>query len=758
AALGAWIPPFVPTAGSTAQFHFYRWLNAFVTDNLGVPATGAGVWSQFGGFRQTAYYPDNGNALCPGATILGYLGKNCANFNVTGADGHALLPVFTDQINTTTIPNAASFGNFEETASIAPYSVSSSVAFDPYPIITSTSNWKNVTLAIASMTIPGTILWSSTMTITDTVISVASSIEITGTVTITNGGIYLNMQSDACNRAVVKITGTGRLNLINSTIGSNCPMTVYVGNAGRLTATLGSALNLDATGTGMLRTDGSSVVTATDSTIDADILAAGANVSFKRDIFTGSSITINTAGRSDLWDANLGAVGSIKLLSDDGNVNSIDFDIRNTTFSTTLTPQLRFGGRQWAQLTSVITNPASGNDFWTGMISGNAKVSRFWWLTVNGVDGTGTILEAANARITVSRLNPVTLTWAAAPTPGVDSLYGAAPAPWPVNAPLGFVIYRASSEERFVSTSGQWSNSTYRGEADATLGAPPIRYYPDVNVSSLIGSDTTIELVFSDLTPELSIKQVSFHYEGNVSYPFEPLNQPINVTAIVNNTGKISVRNAVVSFFSTNVDLNGDGLMDAGKATYVSAGLWIGDFTIALVPLASTRLAWVTWTPGGVAETTVQVSVVVDAPQTDPLDPGAFRELNERNNINSAPALLFVWPDLSVSRADIGIASAIHGNPTAVDVTIRNEGTNDANGASLVVSDDSGWATAPGANVFFLARGQTITIHVTWTPASPGSHTVTATVRTPISGTFPDRAHDFNWPNNAASQTVTVRT
>src|SRR5439155_26657195 len=170
----------------------------------------------------------------------------------TGAHGHALLPVFTDQINTTTIPNAASFGNFEETASIAPYSVSSSVAFDPYPIITSTSNWKNVTLAIASMTIPGTILWSSTMTISGTVISVASSIEITGTVTITNGGIYLNMQSDACNRAVVKITGTGRLNLINSTIGSNCPMTVYVGNAGRLTATLGSALNLDATGTGML--------------------------------------------------------------------------------------------------------------------------------------------------------------------------------------------------------------------------------------------------------------------------------------------------------------------------------------------------------------------------------------------------------------------------------------------------------------------------------------------------------------------------
>src|SRR5256712_1186205 len=311
-----WIPPFVPTAGSTAPFPFYPWPNAFLTANPAVPANGAGVWSQFGGFRQTAYYPDNGNALCPGATILGYIGKNCANFNVTGADGHSLIPLFTDQINTTTVPNAASAGNFEETATLAPYSVSSSVAFDPYPILTGVSNGKNVTLAIASMTIPGTILWSSTMTITGTVISVASSIEVTGTVTITNGGIYLNMQSDACNRAVVKVTGAGRLNLINSTIGSNCPMTVYVGNAGRLTATLGSALNLDATGTGTLRTDGGSVVTATDSTIDADILAAGANVSFKRDTFTGSSISINTAGRSDLWDANLASVGSIQLLSD----------------------------------------------------------------------------------------------------------------------------------------------------------------------------------------------------------------------------------------------------------------------------------------------------------------------------------------------------------------------------------------------------------------------------------------------------------
>ena len=76
-------------------------------------------------------------------------------------------------------------------------------------------------------------------------------------------------------------------------------------------------------------------------------------------------------------------------------MNTPDFDIRNTTFNDILTPQLAFGGSQWAQLTSVVTNPGPGADFWTGMISGNAKVSRYWWLTVNGVDGTGTRYEGS---------------------------------------------------------------------------------------------------------------------------------------------------------------------------------------------------------------------------------------------------------------------------------------------------------------------------------------------------------------------------
>jgi len=155
--------------------------------------------------------------------------------------------------------------------------------------------------------------------------------------------------------------------------------------------------------------------------------------------------------------------------------------------------------------------------------------------------------------------------------------------------------------------------------------------------------------VFSDLTPEMSIGTILVHLEGNTTSTFQPIGRPLNLTAVVRNTGKISVRGVVVSFFNTNVDVNNDGIMDTTKGVYMSSGLWIGDYTVPLLPLNSTALAWVTWTPAGVAETTVQVSIVVDAPLNNPLDPGAFRELNELLAARFDGNPLLEWMDRSVA-------------------------------------------------------------------------------------------------------------
>ncbi|TLZ64440.1 MAG: hypothetical protein E6K13_02410 [Methanobacteriota archaeon] len=506
---------------------------------------------------------------------------------------------------------------------------------------------------------------------------------------------------------MIKVTGTGRLTLIHSTLSSNCPLTVFVGNTATLDARAGSSLNLDAAGrSGILRSDAASFITVTDSSIDGDILAAGKNVSLRRDRISGNNLTIDTTEKSELWDLTLTTVQSVRFLSDDGNVNSPDFDIRNTTFDDLLTAQIRFTGFQWAQLTNVTVSQPGGADWWTGMITQNAKVTRYWWLRVDGVDGTGTLLEAANTLITVTRLDPPTVTWTALPSPAPNDIYWAGTSTWPVSAPLGYIIYRASTEDRYASPSAQWMNATYRAQATATINT--IVYYPDQNLTAFAQSDTTITLVFSALTPEMKVDGVLLYYQTNQT-SILPINRELNVTAVVNNTGSISVRDSVVSFFSTNVDGNNDGIMDAPKSTYVSADLWIGDYTVPLLPLKQTRIAWVLWTPTGVSEGSRAVSAVI----------------------------------------------VIDDNPTPITITIHNDGTNDANGATAVLFNETG-ARSP-AVAFFLARGASTQVQIVWTPSTPGDKTISVGVYTPPLPE-PQRNIDYNWQNNWASATVNVKT
>ena len=151
---GDWIPAYVATSSGTIQI--YRWLNALVTDSTGLPVSGASIWSRRSPSSATVSYPDNPTppSLCPGTDILNYLQKTCGNFNVTGEDGRALIPLFTEQVDASTMPNAESFGNFALDARRDPYTSSGGVSFDAYPIITVASNTESVTVPITGLTLP----------------------------------------------------------------------------------------------------------------------------------------------------------------------------------------------------------------------------------------------------------------------------------------------------------------------------------------------------------------------------------------------------------------------------------------------------------------------------------------------------------------------------------------------------------------------------------------------------------------------------
>src|SRR5437899_6240976 len=201
----------------------------------------------------------------------------------------------------------------------------------------------------------------------------------------------------------------------------------------------------------MLREEGpTSSVTISDTAIDANVTLFGGSATLVRDAFLGPGLWIDTVQTTHLWDATLTGVTTLALTTDDGNANTVDLDIRNTTFNQVQTSQLVFGGTQNVQLTSVQTCDPNGPS-WIGMITGGAQVSRYWWLRVNAVDGTGTSLAGANVHILVQRLDPNTLPPFTVPNPAVDDIYLANSTTWPVSAPSGSVVYRAFEETRTTS-------------------------------------------------------------------------------------------------------------------------------------------------------------------------------------------------------------------------------------------------------------------------------------------------------------------
>src|SRR5437870_51054 len=678
AAKADWVPAFRPTAAG-GNVDFMRWLHATVVDSSGIPVSGATIWSTLSPSSTTAQYPDNALATTPTSRTLWYLGRTASGANAwnrTDANGLALIPLFTDQITTASLPNAESFGNYHQQVTYAASSTTGDEFYDPYPAVSAANNSKWVTMSFGNLQVcpTGVTTWSFDRQIVGSV-SVSGCLEISGSISITDGGLYVDQGSASNSRAYVKILSGGQLTLVNSTVWSNYPLAFYVSNGGALDASRGSALTLTAQGSpGMLREEGpTSSVAISDSTIDANVTLFGGSATLVRDSLLGPGFWIDTVQTTHLWDATLTGVTTLAFLTDDGNANTVDLDIRNTTFNQVQTSQLIFGGAQNVQLTSVQTFDPNGS-WWVGMITGGAQVSLYWWLHVNAVDGTGTSLAGANVHILVQRLDPNTLTPFTVPNPAVDDIYLANSTTWPVSAPSGSVVYRAFEETR--TTSARVLNNSYLATGSAVVDVTT--YQPDSPASLLLTADSVAQLTFSSLTPDLSITAVTV-LGGNGASALQPVNTNIQVTARIRNAGQVDVHNVRVSFFEDNVDRNGDGVMDFTPFDYMAAGVWINDTVLALVPKNATTTATIIWRPNGALESSRTVSAVVDPPLFSVSDGGAIRETNELNNILPRTFTLFTWPDLAITSADVQFATdPVLNNDAQVRVVAHNVGTNRA--------------------------------------------------------------------------------
>ena len=527
------------------------------------------------------------------------------------------------------------------------------------------------------------------------------NVDITGDLTIMNAHVDVFQPEITSTRYCIKVYSTGSLTLDNATLTSNYPLVIYVTDSASFTA-INSNIELDWNGTGGLYSDSSAQVVMEASTLRGSLFGTGDSVSLKGVDLHGADLYIETASTSYIWDSDFITVTDLHLLSDDGNANTVDFDIRNITDfldDPNLFNQLIFRGNQLIELTSVLLP----DEWWLTMVTENAKVRIYWWVTVKLVDGTGSLLlEQATSNITFEVLNVTTLQWD--PVPG-----------FPVNMKGGLYVDRTLSLEMQAYPIGAWVNSTYAISADVTVGTT--MYYPDTeesrgNWTGKVHSDMTVELQFSSLTPDFSVTSIDFVGPVVVGSD-QPVGIELAIQATIYNSGNIDSNNTEVFMYRGPQLIGWDSI---------------------LVPAAGYGVAIDYWTPTSIGPNLIMVCVDVNNTKA---------ERDEDNNCLTTQLNVFGWPNLAISTADVHVVKPIELAQNPVVVTVRNIGTATAVNVVVRLDDDEGGSDQ--TTVPLIAMGGSQEAMLNWTPQSAGPHNINITV---FSSNETLAQSDYDWSNN----------
>ncbi len=209
------LPAYVPTAAG-GSISLLRWAHVTAVDSTSFPVSGATVASTLSPGAGAAQYPDNGFATTPTARTIWYLGRTPSGNNAwdrTYSSGTAVIPLYTDQITTTSLPNAESFGNYEEVATFSVYTETVGAFFPPYPAIDAADSnvWLTVTFPIQVRTGPDLVLNQGEYTGIMTVVqnqpfTVRALISNSGQTAATNVAVAAYPNGNRGNE-VVRVTG-----------------------------------------------------------------------------------------------------------------------------------------------------------------------------------------------------------------------------------------------------------------------------------------------------------------------------------------------------------------------------------------------------------------------------------------------------------------------------------------------------------------------------------------------------------------------
>ncbi len=727
------LPALVPL--TSGRLNVYRWANITTVDTNGQPLQGARVrnYQEPGGPQAT--YPDNGGLTYPHAYIRWVLGKTSTNFDLTGDEGTTQIPLLSDYLDTgVNGVNGAYSGNYRSnvTYTVGPttYYGQQYYSLPAYPDLAQTSNVQRLVITVAIQGAP--ITWSSSVTINYPV-TISRDLIVTGKVTLRDSNLTLAAPGDS----TIRIQGSGALVLINTTVQADHKLTIRV-EGGWFNASKGSILRLTGdTGVGLLLSSGSGAVDIRDSTVLGDVDLQGRSANLRGVTFTGDRVYIDTTNRAYMWDPIFTHDLNLTLATDDGNINTVDVDLRNITFSPAMEAQVVFRGNQWANITNI--SNFEGTNWWIGHLLGNAKVSRHVWLTINSTDGTQSLLPGAN--VTIRRTDSTGLVFSTVPTPGDAQLFGASNNGMPANTITGWLLYRALVEE--INGGVQYKNNTYQLDASKVVDGTTY-YFDNHPMNFTLNTNEEKKLVFSSLTPDFSIAWISFSKgAGNVS--LQPRGLAIDITAMVRNSGSVDKTNVQVTFYRADIDLDNNGVMDASPSSYSSSKIY--DTNISNFPRNS--LVPVTLTNYRISKAQVdlvRISVVVNQDDGDGVIPEIVPGLSNLKKRDIEP---FAAPDLAAQSISLGGRVPVEGAFMVVNATVYNDGMGAASGANVSLYRSSGpsWIWQSSYSVASLGSGGRVTVPLQWTPPPAGTYNLAVVIR---SGNETPANTDYYWANNTA--------
>jgi ribosomal protein L40E len=169
------------------NIYVYRWMDFKAVDSQSLPVQGAWVNATVSASGTAAYYyTPSGVIGAPPTEVLDYLGKDVTSYKRTNPYGSAMIPLFWEIVNESTMPNSGVLGGYDlnvtyRNVTSVMYYYTTGVSFAPYPALSEADQTKAVTVTLSSLVLDKPDLVVTTLTALPTTVYEDDTVTLTAT-------------------------------------------------------------------------------------------------------------------------------------------------------------------------------------------------------------------------------------------------------------------------------------------------------------------------------------------------------------------------------------------------------------------------------------------------------------------------------------------------------------------------------------------------------------------------------------------------